>query len=380
VEEEDMRVVEIETQDRKTRYVVIEEEGKLVGPIVHYLKYLDRIGSARHTLRSYAAALRLYWEFLSQERLDWQHITLDDLSRFVLWLKLPSGSLKVLPAHPMEQARSNRTINHTLTVVRGFYDYHWRMEEVSTNLKDKTTTDLPGRFRRYKGFLHHITKGSPISKNMLRQKEEKRHRPLTITKDQVQKLLNACANERDRLLVRLLHETAMRVGESLALFVEDIDVAENRIHLRDRGELSNGAEIKTVHAPRSIDVSSGLIDEIVAYVGRAHTAEVETNHLFIKLHGQRSGQALTYADVDSLFRRLRHKTGCDVTPHVLRHTMLTQLAELGWAPELLQERAGHASFQQTYQTYVHPSQEALRAAWEQAQDQVCLVTHSERGQ
>jgi len=233
----------------------------------------------------------------------WQHITLDDLSRFVLWLKLPSGSLKVLPAHPVEQARSNRTINHTLTVVRGFYDYHWRMEEVSTNLKGKTTTDLPGRFRRYKGFFHHITKGSPITKNMLRQKEEKRHRPLTITKDQVQELLNACANERDRLLVRLLHETAMRVGESLALFVEDIDVAENRIHLRDRGELSNGAEIKTVHAPRSIDVSSGLIDEIVAYVGRAHTAEVETNHLFIKLHGQRSGQALTYADVDSLFRR-----------------------------------------------------------------------------
>ncbi len=113
--------------------------------------------------------------------------------------------------------------------------------------------------------------------------------------------------------------------------MEDIDVAENRIHLRDRGELSNGAEIKTVHAPRSIDVSSDLIDEIVTYVGRAHTAEVETNHLFIKLHGQRSGQALTYADVDSLFRRLRHKTGCDVTPHVLRHTMLTQLAELGWA-------------------------------------------------
>ncbi len=114
-----MRVVEVETQDRKTRYVVIDEEGKLVGPIVHYLKYLDRIGSARHTLRSYAAALRLYWEFLSQEQLDWQHITLDDLSRFVLWLKLPSGSLKVLPAHPVEQARSNRTINHTLTVVRG---------------------------------------------------------------------------------------------------------------------------------------------------------------------------------------------------------------------------------------------------------------------
>jgi integrase len=52
--------------------------------------------------------------------------------------------------------------------------------------------------------------------------------------------------------------------------------------------------------------------------------------------------------------------------------MLTVLAEQGWAPELLQERAGHASFQQTYQTYVHPSKEALRKAWEQVQDEVSL--------
>jgi integrase/recombinase XerD len=369
-----MRVVEIETQDHQKRYVVMDEEGGLVVPIVHYLKYLDRIGSARQTLRSYATALRLYWEFLSQEHLDWQQITLDDLSQFVLWLKLPSGSLKVLPANPVEQARSNRTINHTLTVVRGFYDYHWRIEEISSNLKDKTTTSLPGRFRRYKGFLHHITKGSPVAKNILRQKEEKRQRPKTITKDQVKALLDACSNERDRLLVRLLYESAARIGELLALWVEDVDVAENRIHIRDRGALENGAEIKTIHAPRSLDVSSDLIDEIVAYVGRVHTAEVETNHLFIKLYGQRSGQALTYADVDSLFRRLRQKTGVDVTPHVLRHSMLTKLAELGWQPEHLQERAGHASFQQTYQTYVHPSQEALRSVWSQVQDRVCLTS------
>ncbi len=164
----------------------------------------------------------------------------------------------------------------------------------------------------------------------------------------------------------------MRIGEALSLFVEDVDVAENRIHVRDRGELPNGAEIKTLPAPRTIDVSSDLIDEIVAYVGRAHTAEVETNDLFIKLYGQHTGQALTYADVNSLFRRLRQKTDLDVTPHVLHHSMLTKLAELGWQPEYLQERACHASFQQMYQTYVHPSLSTLRTAWEQTQEQVCL--------
>src|SRR6266516_851357 len=373
---ESMRIVEVETQDHQKRYVVIDGTGEIVDPIVRYLKYLDRLGSARQTLRSYASALKLYWEFLGQQHLDWQQVTLDDLSQFVLWLKLPSGSLKVLPVQPVEQARSNRTINHALTVVRGFYDYHWRLTEDVTNVKEKTTSYLPARARRYKSFLYHITKGSPVAKNILKQKEEKRQRPPTITKTEVQKLLDACTNQRDRLLIWLLYESAMRVGEILALFVEDVDVAENRLYVRDRGPLENGAEIKTIHAPRTIDVSSDLIDEIVAYVGKAHTIEVETNHLFIKLHGSRAGQALTYADVDSLFRRLRRKTGIAVTPHVLRHTMLTALAELGWAPELLQERAGHASFQQTYQTYIHPAKEALRAAWEQTQEHVSPISEA----
>jgi integrase/recombinase XerD len=375
-----MRVVEIERQDGQRRYVVIDEDGGLVEPIVRYLKYLDCVGSARQTLRSYAYSLKHYWEYLTQQQLDWQQVTLDDLSRFVLWLKLPSGSLKVLPAHPVPQARSNRTINHTLTVVRSFYDYHWRLEANVTNVKSTTTTHLPARARRYKSFLHHITKGSPVEKNLLKQKEARRLRPKTITKEQVKLLLDACGNERDRLLIRLLYEAAIRVGEALALWVQDVDVAENKLHICDRGPLENGTEIKTIHSPRTLDVSADLIDEIVAYVGIAHTAEVETNHLFIKRQGARSGQALTYADVDSLFRRLRSGTGIAVTPHILRHTMLTALAEQGWAPELLQERAGHASFQQTYQTYVHPSQEALRAAWEKTQTAVSLesVRHERR--
>ena len=375
-----MRVVEIERQDGQRRYVVIDEDGGLVEPIVRYLKYLDCVGSARQTLRSYANSLKHYWEYLTQQQLDWQQVTLDDLSRFVLWLKLPSGSLKVLPAHPVPQARSNRTINHTLTVVRSFYDYHWRLEANVTNVKSTTTTHLSARARRYKSFLHHITKGSPVEKNLLKQKEARRLRPKTITKEQVKLLLDACGNERDRLLIRLLYEAAIRVGEALALWVQDVGVAENKLHICDRGPLENGAEIKTIHSPRALDVSADLIDEIVAYVGIAHTAEVETNHLFIKRQGARSGQALTYADVDSLFRRLRSRTGIAVTPHMLRHTMLTALAEQGWAPELLQERAGHASFQQTYQTYVHPSQEALRAAWEKTQTAVSLdsVLHERR--
>ncbi len=169
-----MQVVEVETQDHQKRYVVIDDGGVLVEPIMQYLKYLDRIGAARNTIRSYATVLKQYWDYLSQQQLDWQQITLDDLAQFVLWLKLPTGSLHILPAQPVPQARSNRTINHALTVLSSFYDYHWRIDNISTNMKEKTTTYLPPRARRYKSFLHHITKGSPVAKNILKQKEDKR--------------------------------------------------------------------------------------------------------------------------------------------------------------------------------------------------------------
>src|SRR5256714_537795 len=97
---ETMQVIEIETQDHQKRYAVIDDEGVLVEPIMRYLKYLDRIGAARNTFRSYAIVLKQFWEYLAQQQLDWQQITLDDLAQFVLWLKLPTGSLHILPAHP----------------------------------------------------------------------------------------------------------------------------------------------------------------------------------------------------------------------------------------------------------------------------------------
>ncbi len=155
-----MRVQEIVTpQYHHKRYVVVDERGDLVIPVVRYLKYLDAIGRARNTLRSYAHGLSLYFTYLTQQHLDYQQVTLDDLGGFVLWLKNPYRSLKVLPARPVAQARTNRTINLILTAVSGFYDYLWRQDDLATNLNGKTRTYLPARARSYKSFLHHSAKG-----------------------------------------------------------------------------------------------------------------------------------------------------------------------------------------------------------------------------
>jgi hypothetical protein len=114
-EERCMRVVEIERQDGQRRYVVIDEDGGLVEPIVRYLKYLDCVGSARQTLRSYAYSLKHYWEYLTQQQLDWQQVSLDDLSRFVrLRSSYPPGHSRCfLPILFPRRVPTGRSITHS---------------------------------------------------------------------------------------------------------------------------------------------------------------------------------------------------------------------------------------------------------------------------
>ncbi len=132
----------------------------------------------------------------------------------VSWLKLSYRSTKVRSAQPIYQVRSNRTINLALTAGSSFYDYMRRVGEVREDLREQTTTYLPERARGYKGFLYGIAGDSPVEKNILKQPVPRKDRPQTICKEQVQTLMDACQNRRDRLLIWLLDETGMRIGEA----------------------------------------------------------------------------------------------------------------------------------------------------------------------
>ncbi len=162
----------------------------------------------------------------------------------------------------------------------------------------------------------------------------------------------------------------MRIGEALPLWLEDFEIDARKLNIRDRGELSNHAEIKTVCSPRSI--SAELMNDYMDYIAEFHTDDVDSNHVFIKLSGENKYQPMEYSDVVSLFERLKNKVGFDVTPHMLRHTSLTELRKAGWKDEHLMKRAGHTHVQTTMKMYIHPSDEDIRKDWEQAEENIKL--------
>ena len=181
-----------------------------------------------------------------------------------------------------------------------------------------------GSNKPYKDFLYHVNKDKPSIKNILKIKEPKR-KIKVLTKEEIQEVCNATTNIRDEFLIKLLYETGLRIGEALSLFIEDIIFDINnghRIRLVDRGELPNGAKLKT--GEREIHISQELIYLFDDYAYDVlDELDIDTNFVFVKIKGENKGNPLEYPDVSDLFKRLRKKTGIDVHAHLLRHTHAT---------------------------------------------------------
>lgn len=363
-----MRVKQIITSDNKVRYLLVDHHGDLILPVAKFLKYKDSTGTARNTLRSYCYALKLYFEFLEQKNISYTEVRIDELAEFVRWIQNPFQHVKVTSIHHTDttKKRKPQSINIYLDKVYAFYDYIMRHEDYSMDLLKRLKKQVSSSRGSFKSFLHHTLKNRTKDIKILKLKAAKEKLKL-LSSDQIQSLINACNNIRDKFLLVLLYETGMRIGEALSLHLSDVVPATRKIYIRDRGELVNGAEIKTVCSPRILDISKELANLYRAYILDIHTDDIDTNFVFIKLTGVQKGQPLNYQSVQSLFKRLKSKTGIKATPHKFRHTNITELWKTGeMRPETLKERAGHKHIQTTMQMYVHPSEDDVRDDWEKA--------------
>src|SRR4051794_32141680 len=68
-------------------WTVLDAEHRVVEPAEQYLEYLRMIGRSPNTVKSYARALALWWEFLAVYGLEWDRVTVEDFGRFLGWLR-----------------------------------------------------------------------------------------------------------------------------------------------------------------------------------------------------------------------------------------------------------------------------------------------------
>ncbi len=350
--------VRLPETDRST-YLVLDDEYVPIQPIFSYLTFLHDLDRSPNTIRACAHHLKLFWEFLRDERLQWTEVDVAHLAAFITWLRQQEPA--VLSIAPKPARRTNATIDQMLTSVHGFYDYHMRM---------KTVPELPlYQFlllphRRYKPFLSGIAKAKPVRSRIVSIKREER-RPKILTREQVQKLLDACAHTRDRFLLTLLYETGIRIGQALGLRHSDLSIEDGEIQIVPRNDNSNGARTKK----REAYTIPGLLPLMQLYtdylVEDLNALEVDTlpDYVFVNLWEGEIGRPMTYDGIMSLCHRLSRKTGIHFTPHMLRHTRATIWIRDDKLPlSTVSRLLGHTSIQTTSDTYLQLTPQDLKRA------------------
>jgi integrase len=168
--------------------------------------------------------------------------------------------------------------------------------------------------------------------------------PQYLTRDQVEKLVDACRDYRhgrDRIFARVGFETGGRVSELIQIRRSDIDLTNRQIRLLTLKRRVDKRR-KKEKAARWIPVSHSLCADLGVYLLTLPFSE-EDFRLFsftrqaacklIRAAGKRAG--------------LVARGGRDVSPHILRHSFAMNCLTQGVPITVLKDLMGHASIVST---------------------------------
>src|SRR5262245_13349712 len=227
------------------------------------------------------------------------------------------------------KGQSPRTLALTLSAWRGFY--RW--------------------LARHRGFGANPVLG-------IRAPKAARPLPKALSVESAQQLLasseeNSAADRRDHAMFELLYSSGLRLGELIALNVDD-----GRLALRQGEVTVTGKGSKT----RTVPIGAKAREAVAAWLEARRAAPGE-RALFVGARGRRISPGTVGARLKQWARRrgLREH----VHPHMLRHSFATHVLQSSQDLRAVQEMLGHASISTT-QVYTHLDYQALAKVYDAA--------------
>lgn len=195
-------------------------------------------------------------------------------------------------------------------------------------------------------------------------REPKMIRPV-VPDDALTAILSAPKNSklgiRDRTIMVVLYDTAIRLNELLSLKISDINIASDNPYLRIHGKGDK---------ERIVTVTSKTVSHLLLYMKYFHPDTTDRNKFFFYtvIKGHRS--SMSPGNVERIVKKYAEQVRVDypempekVSPHMMRRTRATNLYQDGVELELVSRILGHSSTQTT-RIYATPSVEMLREAME----------------
>lgn len=175
-----------------------------------------------------------------------------------------------------------------------------------------------------------------------KNKSVKRTLPKYLTKTELKKLIDACSNVRDKVIIQFMYNTGIRVSELINLQIQDINF-ENRTVFIHRGK---GAK------DRVVNLSQELATLLQVFI-----AKRTQGHLFLS----NWNKPFTSRAIQKKIKNLAKKANLPnwVSPHTLRHTCAVHALQAGVNIQTIRKHLGHSEISTT-QIYTEISDELVK--------------------
>jgi integrase/recombinase XerD len=168
-------------------------------------------------------------------------------------------------------------------------------------------------------------------------------------------LLGVAAGEpvRNRVMLALAYDAALRREELCSLRTDDLDPAQRMVRIR--------AEVTKNRLERVVPYSAPTGVLLAAYLAHRASVSRARGPLFLSESRRNHGQPLTLWTWSKVVRRIALNAGVpQFSTHTARHLCLTDLARMGWELHTIAAFAGHRSTESTLR-YIHLSGRDLAA-------------------
>jgi len=257
---------------------------------------------------------------------------------YYVWLRRNTDVTKlVFYWKDFEKARLDTSVDVTSVMINDFLSFVSSMQ----TYKPKTFHRIISTLSSFYRFLYTqgVVNANPltgIDRPRIKQQDIK-----YLKHNQVLRLIDSIEDPRDKLIVRTIYATGVRVSELCGMNLEDIDFDEHTIKIRGKGD-------KT----RLVFVDDDTLADILKFIG---------NRIVGPLFVGQQGKHISSRAIQHIFK---HYAPSGITPHKIRHSYASELYRRSKNLRVVQENLGHTSIKTT-EIYLHTDIDERRQVYQQ---------------
>lgn len=274
--------------------------------LVSYRHYLRMRNYSPRTIQSYEQVVRHF--------------------AYYVWLRRNSDPQKLMVYwEDFSKARLDTSVDVRPVFITDYFTFINSMKPY----KPKTTHRIISTMSSFYRFLYSqgVITASPMTG--IERPKIKDQELLYLKHSQVLRLIASIEDDRDRLIVRTIYASGVRVSELCGINIEDIDFEDEMIKVRGKG-----GKIRIVF------VDHETLEEISHFIG---------NRIMGPLFLGQQGHHISPRSVQHIFKKYAPQ---GITPHKIRHSYASELYRRSKNLRVVQENLGHTSIKTT-EIYLH---------------------------